>query len=891
MNATGRGPDSIASGGRARRIVASLRRGLLAFWEIIGPRRDEAVDPAAQIARLRLYHTEFRKAIASNNSFLENLGDLEKRLIGRGGIDRAYVKSKAIRLVSDVHAMASSINVIASNRYAALGEAFDRITAPLLKLIEESTESAAAGIVLDLHDISPELAEPAGGKMARLAEAANRLALPVPDGFVVTVEGYRLLVEEGGIRSWIQDAHLEIESARDIERVSHAIRDRIHRLSVPRALEDAIVAACERLARRLRRSPPLAVRSSAVGEDGDFSFAGQFLTLLNVTGEEVCGAYLRVAASLYSPEVMHYRLLHGIPGESAEMAVGCIAMIDARTSGVLFSRDPAHPDSGKMLIQAVTGLGVSLVDGRTSPEAIRVSRDTNPPLIEHTSSEQTSVVVCAPGSGVEEREMDAPEGEIFHLTDEEILQLARWAIDLEYQFGGPQDMEWAMDVDRRLSILQSRPLHIPAVAASPGRPVSGFSLLLEGGETAYPGIASGPAIHFSPSDDAESFPEGGILVARRSSPGFVRLMSRAAAIVTDTGSTTGHMASLVREFRIPTLLGTRHATRSIPAGAVVTVDAGGGCVYEGAVPDLLETSGLRREGPEWENEQECGLGVRFLKDVLAFIAPLNLTDPHSPDFGPEACRTLHDMARFIHEKSYQEMFGLGDNVGDLRASSLQLDVFLPIDLYVIDLGGGISGPPVKGRIKRSQVVSAPLGAVLKGMLHEKLQRFGAKPLDLGGFFSIVMRHAANDPSQEASFCDPCYAIVSDKYLNYTARVGYHFSVVDSYCGQTRNKNYISMFFHGGAADYVRRVRRAGAIADILDRHGFSVTREDDMVRARLAKAGKEETEKQLETIGSLLQFFRQMDASMTSDEAAAAVRDAFLRGDYGLEDLTGRQSP
>ncbi|MEN6484594.1 MAG: PEP/pyruvate-binding domain-containing protein [Syntrophobacteraceae bacterium] len=873
---------------RARRVFAAMWRALLTFLEVIGPRRGEAVDPAEQIARLRLFHTEFRKAIAANNSFLENLGEMERKLHDGGFIDRSFVKHKAIRVISDVHAMVESINVIASDRYAALREAFERIATSLLGVMEKSTESGSAEILLDLSVVAEEHSGLVGGKMARLSETVNKLGMPAPDGFIVTVEGYRLLVEEGGIRSWIQDKHLELESVRDVERVSHAIRDRIHQLTLSPSLEAAILAARDRLADRLGRSPPLAVRSSAVGEDGEFSFAGQFLTLLNVGREEICAAYLRVAASLYSPEAMHYRLLHGIPGESAEMAVGFIAMVDAAASGVLYTREPDHPDSGKLLIQAVTGLGVSLVDGRTSPEAIRVSRDLSAPGVERTPGAQSTRIVCAPRSGVREIELSAPEKASFRLADEEAVQLARWALELEDHFGGPQDVEWAMDERRRLFILQSRPLRLAALTGSRGRPVPGYPLLVEGGETACPGVASGPAVHLSESDDIDSFPDGGILVVRRSSPGFVRLMSQTAAIVTDVGSATGHMASLVREFGIPALLDTRSATRSIPPGAVVTVDADGGFVYEGIVPELLERKARSRSGPEAARDPQRTAGHRFIKEALAWISPLNLTDPNAPSFRPEECRTLHDLARFIHEKSYHEMFGLGDSVGDLRTSSLQLDVFLPIDLYVIDLGGGISGATAKRRFKRSQVTSAPLAALLKGMLNEKLQRFGPKPMDVGGFLSIVMRHAANDPTQEASFCDPCYAIVSDKYLNYTARVGYHFSVVDCYCGQTRNKNYITMLFHGGAADFVRRVRRTRAIADIMESKGFSVKIEGDMVHARLAKSDKETTERHLESIGALLQFFRQMDAAMTSDEAAAGLRDAFLRGDYGLQDLPRR---
>jgi len=275
----------------------------------------------------------------------------------------------------------------------------------------------------------------------------------------------------------------------------------------------------------------------------------------------------------------------------------------------------------------------------------------------------------------------------------------------------------------------------------------------------------------------------------------------------------------------------------------------------------------------------------LLEKVISLISPLNLTDPGSVDFRAERCVTLHDLARFVHEKSYREMFGMGENVGDLRGVGYKLDVFLPIDLYVIDLGNGIKETPKKRTLKRSQIASVPLLAVLKGMLHEKIPRFGPRPMDMGGLFSIMMRHATTSPETESTFRDPCYAMISDNYMNLTARVGYHFSVVDAYCGQSQNKNYISLLFQGGAADYTRRTRRARAIAEIVEKHGFSVELKHDLIRARLNKGSREETAKQLEMLGSLLQFFRQMDAAMASDDAASMFRDAFLRGDYGLEEL------
>ena len=865
-----------------------LWRGLLLFLEIIGLRQEQNVSQAEQLAKLRLYHTEFRKLISANHSFLETLGDLEELRSSYHYLDRSSVKRKAARALSDAHAMVESINVISGNRYPSLRPAFERIADTLTESMEDQPEQHASELVLELSAISGMKVDVVGGKIAHLAEIANTLGLPTPDGLVVTTEGFRVLLEEGGIRSWIQNKHLEIVTEDDLEPVSCELQERILGLQIPPAMEQAILDAYDRMAERAGERIPVAVRSSAVGEDSEFSFAGQFLTVLNVPREELCTAYLQVIASLFSQEAMNYRFLHQIPGESAEMAVGFIAMVDAAASGVVFSRDPSRPDSDKILIQAVKGLGVTLVDGRTSPEIILVSRDLKLPTIIRTLSSQESRMVLATGSGMKEEKLEPGEAGQPCLTDDEARELASWAILLENHFAGPQDIEWALDVDGRIFLVQSRPLRLAVSSIRNAQPLPGITLLLEDGETGCPGVGSGPAILVREDSEIDSFPEGGVLVARRSSPRFVRLMSKTKAIVTDVGSTTGHMASLAREFRVPTLLNTKIATSTLQPGTVVTVDATNSFVYAGEIPELLErTDGadVPEDSGDWRGNSPAFL---LLKKVISLISPLNLTEPHSVTFSPEYCVTLHDLARFIHEKSYREMFMMGDNVGDLRGAAYKLDVFLPIDVYMVDLGGGIEGTPKNRNLKRSQITSVPMSALLRGMLHEKIPRFGPRPMDLSGLLSVMLRHGTTGHEADGTFGNPCYAIISDNYMNFTARVGYHFSVVDTYCGQTQNKNYISLLFHGGAADKLRRTRRARAMADILKERGFSVELRGDLINARLSKGTQEETIEQLEMLGSLLQFFRQMDAAMGSDNAALLFRDAFLRGDYGLEELIKR---
>lgn len=856
-------------------------QGLLFFLEVIGLRNgQEEIDQTAQVARLKLNHAEFRKLISANNSFLETMADLEHKILNKEYVDLPFIKRRVLRAIADIHTMVETLIIISNGRYSALRKVLEGISLALTQDFQDSGKTDGIDLIMDLSDVFRSHADLVGGKVANLGEIRNMLGLPVPEGFVVTTEGFRVLIEEGGIRSWIQDQDMEILSTQDVERVSHTLQEQIRKVQVPASIKGGLSQAYERLVTRIGSPVSLAVRSSALGEDSDFSFAGQFLSLLNVGPEGLEEAYLRVVASLYSPEAITYRLLHGMPGQSAEMAVGFIAMVEAAVSGVTFSKDPSRPDSGQVLIQVIRGLGIPLVEGRTSPEMISVPRGLEKERIIRIASQQKVRMDLSSDSGIKEGPVTPEEARESCLTDQEVIRLGQWALVLEDHFGKPQDIEWAMDDDGKLILLQSRPLRLLELKGPIGQPLPGYELLITGGEVACPGAGTGPAIHLTENDDLNSFPVGGVLIARRSSPRFVRLMNKARAIVTDFGSTTGHMASLAREFRVPALLNTKRATQDIPTGAIITVDATSGLVYRGEVPLQALKARPKIAGEESLGPKESSPELSILKQVIQRIVPLHLTDPQSGSFTADKCRTLHDLARFIHEKSYGEMFMLGDRVGDLRASGYLLDVFLPIDLYLIDLGGGLKGVSKKQKVKRSQVTSIPLLALLEGMLHEKIPRFGAKSMDFSGFFSIMMRHAVNAPETEKSFQNPCYAIISDNYLNYTARVGYHFSVVDTYCSNSPNKNYISLTFRGGAADHVRRNRRIRAITAILKEHGFHVEFNYDGVNARLGKEGREEIIRHLKMIGSLFQFFRQMDAAMTSEETMEQVKDAFLRGEY-----------
>jgi pyruvate,water dikinase len=355
-------------------------------------------------------------------------------------------------------------------------------------------------------------------------------------------------------------------------------------------------------------------------------------------------------------------------------------------------------------------------------------------------------------------------------------------------------------------------------------------------------------------------------------------MGKARAIITDVGSVAGHMASLAREFAVPTILDTKIATAVISTGMEITVDAYSGVVYRGRVPELLSLQRTiqspMKDTPVYE----------VLRRIADLIVPLNLTDPRAPNFAPEFCATLHDVGRLVHELSYVEMFKIGDLASGREGFAMKLDAHIPLDLYVIDLGGGIASHKAESRrIKIGDISSAPFNAVLKGMTHEDFRRPQVRPIDFDGFFSVMREQMTAPPPTAERFGERSFAIVSDNYVNFSSRVGYHYSVLDSYCGPNIDMNYINFSFKGGAADFGRRNRRVRAISLILEKLDFVVNVQCDLVTGRIQKYGCDVLMEKLDLVGRLLLYTRQMDMLMKDEESVSAVARNFLSENYSLD--------
>jgi pyruvate,water dikinase len=834
----------------------------------------------------RFKYTCFRDLLDSNAQLLTVITDLEEKLQGRQIFGMAYVRSQATRAAFHAFRMIKNLDVLSGHKYPILYRVLDDINARLKSELGPQKETEVTEFILTYDHITRDLVDWVGGKSANLGEVKNRVGLPIPPGFAITTRAFAAFLGHNELVDDINKRKMEIEpqDPESMEQASRDIQGLILAAPLPPEMEAAMFRAFDRLAAEIqgRGAGPLRVslRSSAIGEDSDLSFAGQYLTRLNVTEGELVSAYKEIVASLYTSRAIAYRLHQGIRDEDAAMSVACLVMVDALASGVMYTRHPFNPLENDIVITAVWGLGPYAVDGTISPDRYVLAKGPEFSGIATQIASKSVQLVADPVSGTKQIPVPAQYQDQPCLSPEQLEILAGYALKLEEHYKCPQDIEWALDRQGRLLVLQTRPLHPERHARNARRTprVEGFPVLLEAGEVAYPGVGCGPAYHITTDKDLLHFPEGGVLVAKHSSPKFVLVMAKAQAIVTDAGSAAGHMAAVAREFGVPSLLNTGSATEAIPPGAEITVDAYGARVYQGRVPQLLAL--VEDRSPHMQNTPV----YQTLQKVADYIVPLHLVDPKTKDFAPEHCRTLHDLGRLVHEYSYHEMFKISDLAADRSEGALKLDAIIPLDLYLIDLGGGLTGVSREDtRVKPENIASVPFQALLKGLTYEGLRGMEPRPVQFSGLFAVMREQMLATPQLDERFGDKSYAIISEKYLNFSSRVGYHYSVLDAYCGATVNKNYITFSFKGGAADDLRRNRRVRAIAIVLIGLDFSVDVKGDRVDARLAKYPAEVIAEKLELIGRLLHFTRQMDMLMASEASVEAVAQSFLAGNYRLE--------
>lgn len=821
----------------------------------------------------------FKQLLAANNSALEGFARIESLLNSSTPFGMSQVKANTTAVLVSVFRMIRKLERLAPGKYASLMGSYDSIEKQINMVLKQDQSPGDDRLIIDLSRIDKTMSDSVGQKMANLGEMKNVLGLDVPQGFVITAAACDFFFRQNNLHTEISRI-FKTRFSNDIESMhdcSSEVQQIIMEARMPRKLAEQIEKALSQVLKVHPAGLRLALRSSALGEDSlDASFAGQYKTLLNIEPADIVSAYKEILASKYGVTAIQYRLNRGFRDEDIDMCVGCLAMVDASSGGVAYTCHPFELHDDAIHIQSTWGLPKAVVDGTVNGDLFVIERSQQM-AVRHTDiQKKNKKYICHAEHGECRFEFVDDMQLLPSLTEQQAFSIAEDAVRIEAHYGVPQDIEWAIVTEgtkSKIYFLQSRPLKnrgkkaqktvLPDIEKRE-------SLITDDGITASPGAAAGPTFIVDGATDLTRFPEGGVLVTRQALPKWAPLLGRASALVTEKGGFAGHLANVAREFGVPAIFGVENACRLLSEKLLVTVDADDCKVYQGKVTEILDLQ------PEKKNLMDKSPVHNTLKKCARLITPLNLLNPDAADFKPQKCRTLHDITRFIHEKSVAEMFNFGKNYGFDEVSSKQLFDQVPMQWWVMNLDDGFNKKVTGRYVHLDDISCVPMLAIWQGIVAVPWE--GPPPLDKKGLMSVMFHATANtalNTGVKSKYSQRNYFMISKHYCCLNSRLGFHFTTLEAFVGARDSENYISFRFQGGAADQSRRLKRVRLIADFLSKYGFKVTLKQDHLNARLKGCEKQFMIDRLKLIGYLTIHTRQLDMVTANKSIAAKYYNKF----------------
>jgi pyruvate,water dikinase len=462
-------------------------------------------------------------------------------------------------------------------------------------------------LVIPFEKLRMNDVEQVGGKNSSLGEMISQLAgtgVRVPGGFATTAQAYRDFLAQSGLDDKINAAldALDVEDVNALAVCGAEIRKWIMEVPFPMDLTIAITEQYQRLVADSSADMSFAVRSSATAEDlPDASFAGQQETFLNIVGlENILHAIKEVFASLYNDRAISYRVHKGFIHADVALSAGIQRMVrsDKGAAGVMFTLDTESGFRDAVFVTSSYGLGETVVQGAVNPDEFYVHkpmlaagkkavvrRNIGSKMIKMTFSAEKMA-----GKSVITEDVEESLRHQFSINDEEVMELARYAMIIEKHYGRPMDIEWGKDgIDGKLYILQARPETVQSQAGA-GKvekfKLKSFSKVLASGRAIGQKIGVGPVRIVKDPKEMDQVKPGDVLVADMTDPNWEPVMKRASAIVTNRGGRTCHAAIIARELGIPAIVGCGDATETLSEGEIVTAsctEGDTGHVYRGSL--------------------------------------------------------------------------------------------------------------------------------------------------------------------------------------------------------------------------------------------------------------------------------------------------------------------
>lgn len=823
-------------------------------------------------------YNAFKALLRNDKRAHELMAELEEIYHDKVKMDFSAIRDKYEELSECVSSMIAELNNISPSRYTDLGDYFDKFDSYIRFMFEPPALDTSPPFTIPLDELSSDDRTVVGPKAWNLGVMSRDLQLPTPRGFVITSNAFHHFVESNALRKSLDEklSQLDIRSPASLNNLSRELVNTVKNAPISPEIEEAVLGAFRSNRWDRGRNAVLVMRSSAVGEDTRASFAGQYRTVLNVEEKDILDAYKQVIASKYEPKALHYRIHYGLSDTETPMAVIALEMVDAKTSGIMYTANLESARSQSLVIHSIWGLGELLAGGEVSPDIIEVEKGSQSEIAGRKPGKKEKQTVFSGKDKAETVPVEEDQREALSLDDQSARTLAGWGVKIEKHYKEPQDIEWCMDREGKLFILQARPLQSEEKnGEKPEKQASeevDNAVLVSGAERACSGVGAGKVYRVESESDLEDLPDGAVMVARTASPQYASAMGKISAAVIDLGSTAGHFSSVAREFGVPTLVNTGSATEDLSQGREVTVHAEKRLVYDGIIDSIRENS------PRRKDLLSDSPFFRKMRYIIDFISPLKLVDPRSETFVPHECRSLHDIIRFGHEKAIEEMFHVGDKRIRKIGGSKKLLSQIPALFYVIDVGGGLEEESAdKEEISMDGVKSIPMKALFKGLTHPNIKWGEFTHFDWQQFDKVAVTGAFVGP-ESAVFAS--YAVLSENYLNLNMRFGYHFVIVDTICGDEAEDNYILFRFAGGGADFRQRALRADFLNGVLERLGFEVEKKGDLVDAQLKGEQRSALKRKLDMVGRLMGATRLLDMYLKDSSTAEGYIEDFMKGRY-----------
>jgi len=824
---------------------------------------------------LREKYESFKKLLNHNLLAHNLMADIEDVYYNKKRLDLAGIKKIYKSLYNTLDEMVYSLINI-SPSYVGLRDYLKKIDFYIKMELTDDDYSFSLPFVLKIEDLPENPHNIAGGKAENLCIIKRNLEIPVPSSFVITTNAYYYFLEFNNLKNKI-DASLEkvdITDPLSLNKTSDEISQMIKQADMPPVLYEDIIKIYDEVWGD--KKTRLAMRSSAISEDTEFSFAGQYTTKLNVMKENIAETYKEVIASKYCPNAIFYRINYGLIDIQTPMAVLVQELVNSKISGVIFTESEEKiSNEDTILIQSIWGLGELLVSGEVTPDTIFLKKNENLDIIKVNCSSKYELMTT---SGIKDLKDEIKDK--MSLSNENAKILGKWAMLLEDFYGNPQDIEWAIDGKGNKFLLQSRPLKKDVIdnKSTSNTDIHKDKIIISGeGEIASKGISAGNVFLLKETLSFSEIPKDCILITKTARPEYVSILKRIKGLITEQGGTTGHLASVAREYGLPMLTGLKNVLQKFEAGTPITLWADEKKIFSGIINELLSK---RENKPAKDEEIYLNSPIyNKLNNIIKKISKLRLTDPFSPDFQIESCKSFHDIIRFIHEKSVNEMFSIG-LAGQTTKGAKRLQIDLPFIIYVLDMGGGIKKEFSQNKeVSLDYVLSEPLKKLMQGLSHKDIKWADTMLFNWKNFTEMV------DGGGISSTDSPdmsSYAIISDDYLNINVRFGYHFVIIDSISGDTPQQNYITFRFAGGGGLVDGRLLRADFLSSVLRSLQFETTIKGDTVEASIKNDDKNSINTKIYEIGRLLGVTKQMDLRLNESSDIETMTKEFLHGKTDL---------